>query len=324
MLIQNSIGNQITQKIITPTTSAFATLVSENKLLIGHKTARERGLTVSDSLTLLIPEPGGKKKINLQKKRFEVGGIFNVGLEEYDSNFAFTSLENLNELFDEQGVEQITLKLKDAQSQRPRLEHIQQLLSLEWWTETATWLKSRVLHTFLPDTHEQKTITRLKERFPKLQINTWKDLYASLASSLKLEKYVSFFVLALITLVACMNMISLLFMHIEQKRPDVAILKAMGMPLTRIRSIFMRVGLSITLSASLLGLGLAALTGYLLQAYPFIQLPDVYFVSHLPARMDIEIFVVVFLATMLLGFLATWLPAQRATKINVTQVLRHE
>jgi len=98
----------------------------------------------------------------------------------------------------------------------------------------------------------------------------------------------------------------------------------MGMAHKHIRRIFLSIGLSITFFASLLGLGLAALVGYFLERYPFIQLPDVYYVSYLPARLDGEIFIVVFISTMLLGFLATWIPAQRTEKINVVDVLRQE
>ena len=121
-----------------------------------------------------------------------------------------------------------------------------------------------------------------------------------------------------------MNMISLLFMQIQQKRRDIAIFKAMGMAHTTIKRLFLRIGLSITFVASLLGLGLAAGVGFLLERYPFIQLPDVYYISYLPARMEPEIFLVVFLATMLLGFLATWIPAKRVRKINIVDVLRQE
>ena len=60
----------------------------------------------------------------------------------------------------------------------------------------------------MTNTEETAVIEKLKKRLPHLQVNSWKDLYPALVSSLKLEKYVMFFILALITLVASMNMIS--------------------------------------------------------------------------------------------------------------------
>ncbi len=265
----------------------LATLLGPDHVIIGYKTAAEHGLHIGDAITVLVPEPQSKKKLALKKHTLMVAGIFKIGLEEYDNNVAFMSLDTLDELFDEQGVDQITIQLTND-SER----------------------------------FEQETIKQLKKRLPHLTVQSWKDLYPALVASLKLEKYVMFFVLALITLVACMSMISLLFMQIQNKRRDIAIFKAMGLADRNIKAIFLRMGLVITTSASLVGLALAALAGYCIEKYPFIQLPDVYYVSYLPARMDLELFVVVFVVTLLLGFLATWVPAHRATQINVADVLR--
>jgi lipoprotein-releasing system permease protein len=287
----------LTQKIVRPLSQEARQIVSDlkdNQIIIGYKTATQYNLHVGNEVSLMIPEPATKHKVFFNKNKFVIVGIFNIGLEEYDNNFAFCQIDYLNKLFNETGADQITIKLHDLKK---------------------LWVSK---------SHEEVVITKLKARFPQLSIQSWKELCPALVSSLKLEKYVMFFILALISLVASMNMISLLFMQIQQKIRDIAIFKAMGMSDKNIRSIFLRLGMSITLSASLLGLGLAALAGYFLEKYPFIELPDVYYVSHLPARMDLEIFLVVFLATVLLGFLATWIPARRSKQIEIAQVLRQE
>lgn len=296
--------SSIEKKVVLPVydKAPLEKILTENRILIGYKTARRYNLSIGSEVKLLIPEPGGKKRIFLSKQKAIVGGIFKVGLEEYDSNFAYCSLDFLRATFgEEKGVDQI---------------------SLTFQPENKNNLLTRML-TFAPD-RETEIIAKLRQRLPGLTINSWKDLYPALVSSLKLEKYVMFFILALITLVACMNMISLLFMQIQNKRRDIAIFKAMGMAHKHINRIFLSIGLSITLFASIAGLGLAAIVGYILEKYPFIQLPDVYFVSYLPARMDLEIFVIVFACTMLLGFFATWVPAKRTKRIHVVDVLRQE
>ncbi|MBS1987498.1 ABC transporter permease [Candidatus Dependentiae bacterium] len=298
-IIQTATQSIILDKTTSP---ALAQVLRENSILIGYKMAQEHRLKVGQSIDVLIPEPTGKRRIALSKKKVIIGGIFKVGLEEYDNNLAFASLSWLGKTFDEQGVDAITIKLKT--------------------NEQTIW--SKIKNIFLPINHEQQAIQELKTRLPHLTINSWKDLYPALVSSLKLEKYVMFFILALITLVASMNMISLLFMQIQQKQRDIAILKVMGLSQRKIRGIFLRLGLLITLLASTCGLLLAFIAGYILEHYPYIELPDVYYVSYLPARIDGEIFIVVFIATMLLGFCATWFPAQRAQRINIAQVLRHQ
>jgi ABC-type lipoprotein release transport system permease subunit len=179
-----------------------------------------------------------------------------------------------------------------------------------------------IQHLFHTDDDETIVIKKLQKRLPHLNVYTWKDQYPALVSSLKLEKYVMFLILALITLVASMNMISLLFMQIQHKRRDIAIFRAMGMSSKIIRSIFLRMGLLITSIASICGLMLAACAGYALERYPCIELPDVYYISYIPARMDLEIFLAVFVVTMIIGFCATWFPAQRSRRINISNILR--
>jgi lipoprotein-releasing system permease protein len=314
-------------KIINPKVTGdrqqvLPTLLQPDHILIGYKLAKDRNLHVGQEMSLLIPEPKSKKKLALHKHTVTIAGIVNIGLEEYDNNMAFIALDSLNEMFDERGVEQIIVSLKDD----PAEHYTPTTLWTSWdgMKEQTTFWWHKIRRLFIAHDHEQEVIRLLRKRLPHLTVASWQEQYPALVSSLKLEKYVMFFILALITLVACMNMISLLFMQIQQKRRDIAIFKAMGMYDQQIRAIFLRMGLTITLSASLFGLGLAALAGYLLERYPFIELPDVYYVSYLPARMDAEIFMVVFAATLLIGFFATWLPARRVTRINVSNVLRQD
>jgi lipoprotein-releasing system permease protein len=287
-------------------------LLNKNQILIGYKTAKELNVSVGDSITLLIPEGGSSKKIFLTKRKALIGGIFKVGLDEYDSGFVFCSIDFLNKLFDEEGVDQISLKLEEKEAFKFKF-----LFTTKFYKDLFNrfFSKKNTLTSF---------VTKLKKQFPTFAIFTWQELYPAIVSSLKLEKYVMFFILALITLVASMNMISLLFILIQQKKRDIAIFKSMGMATTKIRNIFLFIGLSITFFATTLGLFFAWIAGYLLEKYPFIQLPDVYYVSHLPARMEAEIFIVVFVCVILLGFIATWIPAQRAKNIHITQVLRME
>lgn len=296
--------SNIEEKIKLPLNATLPDLVKDNQIIIGTKTAQNYNLKIGDTIDLLIPKEGGRNKIGLKKKKATISGIFKIGLEEYDSNFAFCDLTYLKTLFKEdiKAADQINIKFKE-----PKLNIFKKLLNL-----------------FSFKNFEEQTLNELQRKLPGLTVTSWKNLYPALVASLKLEKYVMFFILALITFVSCMTMISLLFMYIQQKRRDIAILKSMGFPDKNIRSIFLSIGLKLTFWASTLGLTLAGIAGFALDKYPFIELPDVYYVSYLPAKMDLEIFIVVFLATMFLGFLATWIPAKRTKGINVSQVLRQE
>ncbi len=310
----------IASKVILPGNHTFPDLLADDGIIIGYKTAQNLSLHVGDEVTLMIPEPGGKKKILLKKKNFTIRGIFKVGLEEYDSNFAFISLDLLHELYDEEGVDYLTLTIDDVAAR-----HILRDGSLSLLSTSAFFIKKLMFYFksfFNADLVEEEVVTSLKARLPNLQVQTWKELYPAIVSSLKLEKYMMFLIIMLISLVASMNMVSLLFMQIQQKQRDVAIFKAMGLAGSSIRNVFLYLGMTVTFFASTIGLAAAALVGYLLETYPCIELPDVYYVSHLPARMEVELFVIVFVVTLLIGFIATWYPAQRSRHIAVADVLR--
>ncbi len=323
--------SSIAQKIIKPRLK-YATslpkllpaLLKQNDIIIGHKLAKTLHCKIGDIISVLIPEPRSKKTIGLTAHQVTIRGFFNVGLEEYDSSLALCSLSYFNELYQEEGVEQLTVRLHDpVQSFTDLYTHHRGNWARLACAATCLMLK-KIKALVIPTNTEQHALKALKKFLPSMTVRHWQELYPGLVSSLKLEKYFSFGVLALITLVASLNMIALLFMQIQQKRRDIAILKAMGMPDRAIQAIFLRTGLTITFWSSLCGLFAAGLAGYLLQCYPFITLPDVYYISYLPARLDPEIFLVVFIATMLLGFCATWIPARQSRSLTVAQVLREE
>lgn len=318
----------ISEKIVRPLSvkrgmeksAILPTLLQKDSIIIGYKTAHELGLSVGQNITVLIPWPVSKKRLALSKHTFCVAGIFNVGLEEYDSNIAFIDLDCLNDIFDEKGVDAVVVSLNQtiiSATQEPTSVGGQ----IKKYIQN---LGNKILSLYASQDPLSVGVTLLKKRLPHLVVVSWKEQYPALVSSLKLEKYVMFLVIALITLVACMNMISLLFMQIQQKRHDIAIFRAMGLATKHIHDIFIRMGLVITTAASLCGLAAATTVGYWIEKHPVIELPDVYYVSHLPARVDLDICVIVFFVTVFLGFIATWIPARRTKYINIVDVLRQE
>lgn len=298
----------------------FEKLLQPSSIIIGHKLAKEKHYAVGDQITIMLPEPRSQKSITLRKAPVTITGIFNVGLEEYDNNLALCSLDQFQEWFDEEGVDSLAITLKHPENEN-MLSFIHQYGLL---SGMGKYFYTRLHVMFGSDHGIDQVRAALGSVSPDFIVRSWQELYPALVASLKLEKYVMFIVIALITLVASMNMVSLLFMQIQQKRRDIAIFQAMGMPHNIIREIFLYIGLFITLIASTIGLIAAGIVGTLLERYPCIQLPDVYYISYLPARLDAEIFIMVFVVTLLIGFTATWLPAYRTRSIKIAQVLREE
>ena len=149
-------------------------------------------------------------------------------------------------------------------------------------------------------------------------------MYPALVSALKLETYAMFLILALIALVASMNVISLLFMYITQKKGDIAILTSMGLHSSVIKNVFLCLGIFLTLVGASAGLLLAFISGLILQHYPFITLPDIYYVSHLPVYMHWSTFLLMFVVVLLLSVIALVIPIHKVPKLNIATILRME
>lgn len=283
----SSIGKKITASL-DHANQLNTSVTDKGLILIGNKLAEALNLRPGDSVRLLyIQDESVKgKKVTLAEHDAVIGGIFNTGIEEFDSALGLATFPFIKKMFPETGATQINLLLK-------------------------------------PKSDEAAIIEKLQYRFG-LELFSWKDLYPALVSALKLEKYAMFLILSLITLVASMNIISLLFMYIIKKRPDIAIYKAMGMNEKTLFTIFILIGMTIACVASLLGLVAAFGAALLLQNYPFITLPDTYYVTHLPAEVHATSFILIFILVMLMSFVATAIPVYRIRKINISEILRFE
>lgn len=286
----DNLTRSLLQKItISLPHQSLSNLIVDNTIIIGKDIAATHKLSVGDTIELLFirsEEKIDKKKVTFDSVTAIIGGIFNTGIDEFDSNAIYCSFELLDTMFPGIGIEQISIAMKDG-------------------------------------INEKQLIDMLHER-TKLLTYSWKELYPSLIAAQKLEKYVSFFVIALILLVANMNIIALLYMHITQKRYTIALLKALGMTNCNISSIFFIIGTFLSISASLSGLITALFASYCIKQFPFIPLPDSYYVTHLPIAMSYNIIGAVFFIVIVFSFLATLFSAQQIRSINISDTLRLE
>jgi len=283
---QESRVSALARMIIQPPNIPLEKLIYENRVLIGHKLAQQLDCTVGDAITIWYA-PDQNNTTKLEKMALIVNGIFRTGLEEYDLNLIVADLAFAQELFSEQEIDEIGITLK-------------------------------------PTAPVEKIVQELKEHFFEYDVLSWYELYPALVGALKLEKYALFFIIMLITLVASMNIISLIFMQITQKRRDIAILQTYGMTSTTIRKVFFCIGLYIGLAGALCGLVAAYLIGLILYHFPFISLPDVYYTSHLPIVLDPSLFGIVFACVMMIIIIATSIPLRDIARIPIAHILRFE
>ncbi len=228
---------------------------------------------------------------NLPKvKPFKVAGIFEIGMFEYDANLALTAMQPAQEFFEMgDSISGLELKLDDV--------YLAREIGLA-----------------------------LKEKLGLLyHMQDWMQMNRSLFAALKLEKLAMFVILALIVLVAAFNIVSTQIMNVIEKEREIAILKAMGATSRGIMTIFMIQGFLIGLVGTIIGIIGGLGLSYLMNEFQLIQLPpDVYYLSHLPAKVKLIDFVSVTVSAVVISFLATIYPAWQAARLNPVDPLRYE
>ena len=279
--------SNIATKIISPKNSTLPELIQQNHILIGANVAENLELCIDDEILILCCQDESLSLcMNFSHHTAIVAGIFKTGIEELDNSMLFCHQKFFNQLFPDHPIDQIHIKL--------------------------TQLK-----------HEEQTLTKLKE-FWHDDVYSWKDLYPTLLSALKLEKYAMIFILMLIVFVASMNIMSLISMYITQKKRDVAILLCFGMPQQAIKNIFLSMSVIIATTASTIGLLIAWIIGIMLQNYPFIKLPDnVYDSDYLPIQLELSVFCVILILTILISVIACLYATKNVAKIKIIETLKN-
>ena len=221
---------------------------------------------------------------------FKVEGIFSSGMYEYDANLVFLNLAGSQKLFEMKNtVSGISLRLKDAEKADAFKRRLAPALGASYF------------------------------------VRTWMDMNKTLFSALKLEKLVMFLILALIVLVACLNIAGSLTVMVMDKTKDVGILKVLGMPPGDLMRIFALDGLWIGFLGASLGLGLGTLVCQILKHYQFVELPkEIYYVNSLPVRMNALDVIAVVSVAIVLSFLSAIYPAMMAAKLDPVKALRYE
>ncbi len=261
-------------------------------LIVGRGLSDRHGLYPGQVVTLVSVQNAELTPTGLQPqmRRFEVTGVFETGLYQYDTKWTVTDLASGQSL----------LNLGDR------------VTGVEFNVVDA-WKAAEVAD-------------RLDDelRFP-YAVDDWQHQNASLFSALKLEKLAMSVILLLIVLVASFNIVSTLIMVVTDKTKEIGILRSMGMTANGIMRIFLLQGVVVGTIGTLVGGTLGGTLAYLLDRYEFITLPgDVYFIDRLPVDVNpIDVGMIV-LASIAISFLATIYPARRAAELAPVEAIRHE
>jgi lipoprotein-releasing system permease protein len=268
-------------------------------VLIGSRMAAQLGLSAGDTITLVSPEgdvtPLG---VNPRVKSYPVSGIFEIGMSEYDASIIYMPLEEAQLYFNVEGIVQsIELFISDPDAVdelRPQIE------------------EAAGRQIFLTD---------------------WRQRNQTFFSALQVERNVMFMILTLIVLVAALNIISGLIMLVKDKASDIAILRTMGATSGAIMRIFFMTGAAIgtagTIAGVVLGVVVCLNIESIRQFFSWVSGtvlfdPELYFLSQLPADMNVSETISVIVMALSLSFMATIFPAWRASRLDPVQALRYE
>jgi lipoprotein-releasing system permease protein len=260
-------------------------------IIIGEDLARKLAVSAGDTITMVNPL-GEETAMGIvpKMKKFELVGLFDAGMYDYNTGFVYISLPSAQKFFDMPGrVSGVQVRVDDIYRADKIAAAIQGEAGYPFYTRN------------------------------------WMEMNKNFFSALLLEKIGMSLILVVIIIVASFNIVGTLTMIVMEKNREIAILKSMGSPARSIMNIFMFAGLTI----GFVGTALGAFIGYgmvtLITKTDIISLPkDVYQVSRLP--LSISGLDVLFISLTALGisFLATLYPSWQAAKQDPVEVLRYE
>ena len=260
-------------------------------IIIGQELAVLLGVIRGDRVNIISPlgnlTPFGMVP---RMQEFQVVGIFQSGMYEYDSSYVFMDLGEAQRFFDIDGkITGFSIRVKQIEEADTVAARISSALGYPFYTRD------------------------------------WKEMNRNLFAALRLEKIVMFLILTLIVLVASFNIVAHLVMVVAEKRREIGILRAMGATARSIMSIFVFQGVVIGLIGTLIGLGTGIASCWIVKRYKIIELPaDIYYITTIPAEVrPLEVLLVCCIA-LFISFLATLYPSYRAARKDPVEAIRYE
>jgi lipoprotein-releasing system permease protein len=264
-------------------------------ILLGKELANTLGVMEGDQVSLVSPfGKMGPFGATAKVKKFEVAGVFDYGMIEYDSSISYVDLKDAMEFFDMSGeVSGVEVKVRDIYNARVMSAELASILGFPYYTRN------------------------------------WEEVNKSLFKALRLERIAIAIFLGLIILVAALDIVSALTMVVMEKGKDIAILRAMGATRNGILKIFvidgMIIGIVGTLLGSLSGYGIC----YMLKTSETIRklIPfdnNVYPISEFPVKIEPFYFLTVAFCSILICFIATLYPSFQASRKDPIEALRYE
>jgi lipoprotein-releasing system permease protein len=268
-------------------------------IAVGQRLAETLGVSLGDTVSILTAN-GAQTPFGVapRRKAYPVVAIFEIGMSEFDSTFVYLPLAEAQAFFNK--------------------------------PDTVS-----VIEAFVADPDDMDTMrARFDAALPRPMVLTdWRQRNKTFFDALDVERNVMFIVVALVVLVAALNIIAGLIMLVKDKGRDIAILRTMGATSGAIMRIFLINGATIGVLGTFVGLALGLVTawnletvrGFLNRTFNWDLFPrGLYFLSHLPSVVESRSVTAVVVMALTLSILATLYPSWRAARLDPVEALRYE
>ena len=275
----------------------------EYGVILGADLARALGVLPRDKIALIAPQglvtPAG---VIPRLKQFTVVGIFEAGIADADSSLALVHMKDAQTLYQlGDDVTGVRLKLDDLFIAR----------------EVAQGVSQKLANATSQD----------------IYASDWTRTHANFFRAVAIEKRMMFLILALIVLVAAINIISTLVVAVKDKQADIAILRTLGARPASVMQIFVVQGMIIGVIGTLIGVVFGIITALNIDVivpaienvlgFKFLS-KDVYLIPELPSDLQSADVIAITLMALALSFVATLYPSWSAARTNPAEALRYE
>jgi lipoprotein-releasing system permease protein len=271
----------------------------EYGVVLGADLARELGVGMGDRVSLVAPQrQEGDEDVSPTLGQLTVVGLFEAGFQEADALLAVVNIADAQALFRlGSAVSGVRLKLDDPFVAR----------------QTA-----RELYALLPQ---------------DVFVTDWSRFHANFFRAVEVTKRLMFVILAMIVIVAAINVVSTLVVMVGGKQGDIAILRTMGASPREVMRIFVLHGLVLGVAGTLAGVALGAAIALNIDVImPAIEhafgihflSKEVYLIDALPSSLRATDVATISLTALLLSLAATVYPSWRAARTAPAEALRYE
>jgi len=259
------------------------------QVILGKHVAHNLGLSVGQTLKLLLPQPSVNNKLKPPREiAMKLVGVFEMG-GQIDSTLGFMHIEDAQKILNLTSANAIAFKVDN-------------ILDAQQVSREVAYSLSEYLY-----------------------IKSWITSQGYLYQDIQMVKSLMYVILLLVVAVACFNIVSTLVMAVNEKRGDIAILKTMGTSTWSLRFIFIVQGAFNGFVGSVIGaiagIYVALNLTELIKSFETlighkVLSGDVYFIDFLPSEINYQQVVIITLLAFLMSVIATLYPAWSASKIE--------